>query len=130
MQLDVKRLSELRSKKEGATPVKQPLAQLTPLKMDSNGSRTDLYKNALLLREANKISQYLKKDTVSVQLADVCMHSGLEKSHFDAVAEEIRGRVVRMFIRGGVVRTFSPGSCPDTRSCVHHCSLIVCDSCT
>ncbi|XP_064650144.1 kinesin-like protein KIF14 [Lineus longissimus] len=64
IQLDVKRLSELRSKKESATPVKQPLGQLTPLKIDQNGNRMDLYRNALLLREANKISQYLKRDTL------------------------------------------------------------------
>ncbi|XP_074655723.1 kinesin-like protein KIF14, partial [Tubulanus polymorphus] len=54
MALDVERLKQQREK---STPVKQK--PLTPI-----SNRTDTYRNTLLIREANKISQFLKKHTV------------------------------------------------------------------
>ena len=61
IQRDVERLEQLRSRR--GTPCCTPIS--TPRPMSSGGSsKTDLYRVALLLREANRITQFLKKDTV------------------------------------------------------------------
>ncbi|KAI0241565.1 hypothetical protein LSAT2_023593 [Lamellibrachia satsuma] len=60
IQRDVERLEQLRSRR--GTPCCTPIS--TPRPMSSGGSsKTDLYRVALLLREANRITQFLKKDT-------------------------------------------------------------------
>ena len=41
--------------------------------ISSSGQKTDLYRVAMQLREANKISQYLKKDTVSIIFHLICL---------------------------------------------------------
>ena len=60
IQRDVERLEQLRSRQ--ATPVCTPVG--TPSLLSSSGSKVDLYRIALLLREANRIGQFLKKETV------------------------------------------------------------------
>ena len=64
----IKNEVETLKQKRGDTPCLTP--RMTPVGGSVGGrtpgqERADLYRVALLLREANKISQYLKKDTVS-----------------------------------------------------------------
>ena len=57
------RLDELRQRRaDHVTPSKKKRGH--GLERSASSVRKDLYKVALLLREANKISQYLKKDLV------------------------------------------------------------------
>lgn len=61
IQRDVERLEQMRSRR--GTPCSTPIS--TPRGVgESGGSKTDLYRVALLLREANKITQFLQKDTM------------------------------------------------------------------
>lgn len=74
IQQDVERLEQLRLRRGGSAPSTPRL--LTPVKLPptpaaaavtapDSRAKTDLYKTALLVREANKIAQFLKKDLVS-----------------------------------------------------------------
>ncbi len=68
IQQDVERLEQLRMRRgsapstpRGVTPIKLPGSELKDSKV-----KTDLYRTALNVREANKIAQYLKKDLVNI----------------------------------------------------------------
>lgn len=69
IQQDVERLEQMRLRRN--SPSNTP--RLTPIKLPHGSEvkdskvKTDLYKTALLVREANKIAQYLKKDLVSTE---------------------------------------------------------------
>ena len=69
IQQDVERLEQMRLRRN--SPSNTP--RLTPIKLPHGSEvkdskvKTDLYKTALLVREANKIAQYLKKDLVSTK---------------------------------------------------------------
>ena len=64
---DVLRLEERRQRigTPRVTPARTPAAAMSDSSGGKTSSRKDLYRTALLVREANKISQHLHKDTVS-----------------------------------------------------------------
>ena len=64
----VQRENEKMSERLEAVKSKRTPRTLTPLcpRSVSRTPKTDLYKRTLFLREANRISQHLKKDTVRV----------------------------------------------------------------
>ncbi len=84
---DVERLEHLRLRRGGSapgtprvTPLKLPPAPSggaagdTTSELRDSKAKTDLYRTALLVREANKIAQHLKKDLVSLATATHSCH--------------------------------------------------------
>ena len=62
---DVQRLEVMRTRRGSAPSTPRLTPMRTPLQ---DSSKKDLYRMALRLREANKISQYLNKEVVSINI--------------------------------------------------------------